>query len=191
MPGFECEQERDHRVPRLGPPGVHEVAAHLTDEARQGRFLRAPILFRRRAGGWIEDADVASQAGHDQASVDARDDARGKCLVGLDEGLEPFAEADDVEPIVAGRRGAAPQVEVQNGGHLCGRCRRQQLASGVEPAVANELMECLGWQVRHDLRQVSGVEQAHQLVVRRPGAVAIRSRHGGQRIAPSVQEKQS
>ena len=113
---------------------------------------------------------VAGESRDHQVLVDGGDDPRRHGIAGIHQQFEPFAEALLVEPCVAPRRRGAPQIEVEEGRHLLRGRRGDELSAGVEAAVANELMQGFGRNVRHDPREEGCVEQARESMVDRTGA---------------------
>ena len=67
----------------------------------------------------------------------------------------------------------APQIEVEQGGELRGRRRRDELAARIESAVLNELMQRLRRQVRDDPREERRVQETREPMVYR-GSLAGR-----------------
>ena len=110
--------------------------------------------------------------------------------------FEPFAEAIDVELLVASRPRVTPQIEVEQGGELRGRRRRDELAAHIESAVPNELMQCLRREVWNDSRKERRIQQSRESMFdRAPVAgrpIAIRDfGHGPVMIPVLASNKQS
>ena len=121
-----------------------------------GRFERARV----------EDTQVTGEADDHQVLVEAGDGARGHRVSGVHQHLEPFTEAIDIELLVASRLRVAPQVEVEQGGELRGRRRRDELAARIESPEMNELMQRLRREVRDDPRQERRIQQAREPMIR-------------------------
>ena len=91
-------------------------------------------------GDWFEDArvehtHVAGESDDHQVLVEGGDRSCGHRVSGVHQHFEPFAEAIDVELLVASRPRVTPQIEVEQGGELRGRRRRDELAARIESAV--------------------------------------------------------
>ena len=131
-------------------------------------------------GGWFEDArvehtHVAGQSGDDDVRVEGGDRSCGHRVSGVHQHFEPFAEAIDVELLVASRPRGTPQIEVEQGGELRGRRRRDELAARLESAVPNELMQRLRREVRNDAREEWRIQQSRESISTEPpsrGAVS-------------------
>ena len=109
-------------------------------------------------GDWFEDArvehaHVAGKSGDDNVRVEGGDRSCGHRGSGVHQHFEPFAEAIDVELVVASRPPGTPQIEVEQGGELRGSRRRDELAARIESSGANELMQGLRREVRNDARE--------------------------------------
>src|SRR5439155_6178526 len=127
------EQQRDDRIPRIGSPRTHDVAAHFTLEpvAAPIAHWRYRISFTHRLvtvhrlvitlRGWFEDAPVehthvARESDDHHILVEGGDRSCGHRVSGVHQHFEPFAEAIDVELVVASRLRVTPQIEVEQGG---------------------------------------------------------------------------
>ena len=166
MIGIEGEEQRHDRVPRVGPCRADQIAAHFACEtAGRGDTSVDSLVIALRdrfEGAEVEDAHVASESSNHQALIDGRDGSRGARAAGVNQELEPLAEALHVEPFVAPWLRAAPEIEVEDRGELLGCRCGDELSTGVESAVSNELMQCLGRQMRHDSREVWRLEQTRE-----------------------------
>ncbi|PYQ82405.1 MAG: hypothetical protein DMG03_17685 [Acidobacteria bacterium] len=110
--------------------------------------------------------------------------------------FEPFAEAIDVELLVASRPRVTPQIEVEQGGELRGRRRRDELAARIESAGPNEPMQRLRREVRNDAREEWRIQQSRESIFdRAPVAgrrIAVRDfGHGPAMIPVLASNKQS
>ena len=117
MLGVERDQQRDDRVPRVGSPRTDDVAGHFTLEPVAVRHsTRHRISFTHRLvtinrlvitlGNWFEDArvehtHVAGESDDHQLLVEGGDDSSGHRVFRFHQHFEPFAEAIDVELLVA------------------------------------------------------------------------------------------
>jgi hypothetical protein len=134
-------------------------------------------------GDWFEDArvehaHVAGQSGDHELLVEAGDRSCRDRIAGVHQHFDPFAEAIDVEQLVASRPRVTPEVEVEHGGELGRRRRRDELAARLEPAVSNQLVHGLRRKVRDDAGEQRGVQQSREAVVVRdfghgPAMIAI------------------
>ena len=107
----------------------------------------------------VEDADVAGEAGNHEVCLEGCDDPRRDRLAGVHQHFDPLSEAIRVELFVAPGPGVAPQVEVEDRGQLFGRRGGDELSTGFESAMPNELVQRLGRKLRHQAREVRCVEQ--------------------------------
>ena len=102
--------------------------------------------------------------------------------------LSKVAETIDVEPFVASRPRVTPQIEVEHGGELRGRRRRDELGARLESPVANELMQRLRREVRNDAREEWRIQQSRESIFdRAPVAgrrIAVRGFGHGPAIIP-------
>jgi hypothetical protein len=104
----------------------------------------------------------------------------------VDQHFEPFAEAIDIELFVASRLRAAPQIEVEQGGELRGRGRRDELAARIESAVPNEPMQRLRREVRDDPREEWRVQETREPIVHRAPISGPRFAVRGCRHGPAM-----
>ena len=58
-----------------------------------------------------------------------------------------------------------PQIEIEQGGKLRGRRRRDELGARIESPGANELMQRLRWEVRDDAREKWRIQQSRESIV--------------------------
>ena len=169
--GLERDEERDDRIPRIGSPRPHQIAAHFTLEPSHRRsFTHRLVTICRLVitlGGWFEDArveytQVTAEADDHEVRVEGGDGACRHRVSGVHQHFEPFAEAIDIELFVASRLRVAPQIEVEQGGELRGRRGRDELAARIESAVLNELMQRLRREVRDDPREEWRVQETRE-----------------------------
>ena len=85
-------------------------------------------------------------------------DSRRDSLAGIYQHFEPFSEAIRVELFVSPWLSVAPQVEVENRRQLLGCCTGDELSTGEESTVPNDLMQRLGRKVRYESREVRRIE---------------------------------
>jgi hypothetical protein len=74
--------------------------------------------------------------------------------------FEPEAEAIAVELLVQAWLGRAPQVEIEDGRQLAGCRQRHELAAILESTALYDPVKHLGWQSRHDMREVRRLQNA-------------------------------
>ncbi len=150
-------EQRDHRVPRVGAPCNHDVAAHLARRTIGPRRagVNGFIIGRRgrRKTRRVEHTNVARESRSYEPFIDPRNDSGCHRITGIDQKLEPLAKALRIELSVAAGSRTAPQVEVEDGRQLLWGCQRIELAARIESALPNELMERLGRKVRHNSRE--------------------------------------
>ena len=141
--GLERDEERDDRIPRIGSPRPHQIAAHFTLEHVTARLavhhvvaIDRLVITRccRFERARVEYTQVTGEADDHQVLVEGGDGACGHRVSGVHQHFEPFAEAIDIELFVASRLRVAPQIEVEQGGELRGRGRRDELAARIESA---------------------------------------------------------
>ena len=201
---IERDEERDDRIPRIGSPRPHQIAAHFTLEHVTARLAVHLVVaihrlvinrFCRFERARVEYPQVTGQADDHQVLVEGGDGACRHRVSGVHQHVEPFAEAIDIEPFVASRLRVAPQIEVEQGGELRGRRRRDELAARIESAVLNELMQRLRREVRDDPREEWRVQEAREPMFHRAPIggrrFAVRGRHGPAMIPVLRANKQS
>ena len=205
MLDLERDKERDDRVPRVRSPRPQQVAAHFAFEhvaaclavhqvMTLDRFVVARCCWFECAG--VEHPQVTREPGDHQLGVEGGEGTGGHRISGVDEHLEPLAEAIDVELFVAPGPRVAPQIEIEQRGELRGCGRGHELAARLQPAARDESMQGLRREVRDDPREDGRVEQTRQAMVHRaPIAgrrVAVRcGRHGPAIIPAAPANKQS
>jgi hypothetical protein len=131
--GVERDQQRDERVPRVGSSRTDDVAAYFTFDPAASRIMHRRVVHRRvdihrisfphrlvtirrlviTLGGGFEDArvehtHVAGKSGDHQVLVEGGNRSCGQRATGVHQNFEPFAEAIDVEPMVASRPRVTP-----------------------------------------------------------------------------------
>ncbi len=169
MVGIQCEEQRHDRVPRVGAPCPYQVATHFTREIPSWRHsdVERLVIARdsRGEGRVVEHADVAGESRNHERFIDCGDGAGSGGAAAVHQEFDPLAEASLVEPFVASRLVAAPQIEVEDRLELSGCRRGDELSAGVESAISNELVQSLGRQMGHESRQVWCVEQSGESLV--------------------------
>ncbi len=205
---IERDEERDDRIPRIGSLRPHQIAAHFTLEhvtARLAVHLLVAIhrlviaRFCRFERSRVEYTQVTGEADDHQVLVEGGDGACCHRVSGVHQHLEPFAEAIDIELDVASRASrlrVAPQIEIEQGGELRGRGRRDDLNARIESAVLNELMQRLRREMRDDPREEWRVEETREPIVHRAPIAGRRfavlgCRHGPAMIPVLRGKKQS
>lgn len=118
--------------------------------------------------------------------VEGGDGACCHRVAGVHKHFEPFAEAIDIELFVASGWRVAPQIEVEQGGELRGRGRRDELAARLESAVLNELMQRLRREVRDDPREEWRVQETREPMVHRAPIAGRRFAVRGCRHGPAM-----
>ena len=193
--GLERDEERDDRIPRIGSPRPHQIAAHFTLEHVTARLAVHHLVaihrlvitrFRRFERARVEDTQVTGEADDHQVLVEGGDSACCHRVSGVYQHFEPFAEAIDIELFVASRLRVAPQIEVEQGGELRGRRRRDELAARFESAVLNELMQRLRREVRDDPREEWRVQETREPMIHRVPIAGRRFAVRGCRHGPAM-----
>ena len=136
----------------------------------------------------VEDAYVPREPGDHEVLVHGGDGPRRHGAAGVDQQFEPFAEALRVETLVAARLSAAPEIEVEDRRQLRWCRRGDDLSTGVESAVPDQLMQRLWRKVRHHSREVWRIQQAREGTLegaRLPLGRSNDSRAAGQRCGPA------
>jgi hypothetical protein len=181
--GVERDQQRDDRVPRVGSPRTDDVAARFTLEPVAARIVHRRVIDMHRIsfthrlvtirrpvitlGGWFEDArvehtHVAGESDDHQIRVEGGDRSCGHRASAVHQHFEPFAEAIDVELLVASRPRSSPPCSTSICGVTRGRRRRNELAARIESAEANELMQRLRREVRNNAREEWRIQQSRE-----------------------------
>jgi hypothetical protein len=203
--GLERDEERDDRIPDIGSPCPHQIAAHFTLEHVTARLAVHHLVAIHRLviaclcrfeRSRVEYTQVAGEADDHQVLVEGGHGASCHGVSGVNQHFDPSAEAIDVELFVASRLRAAPQIEVEQGGELRGRRRRDDRAARFESAVLNEPMQRLRREVRDHLRDEWRVQETREPIVHRAPIAgrrfAVRScRHGPAMIPVLRANKQS
>ena len=176
----EGPQHFDDRVPRrIRAPRDDLVSAQfdrtLRPEVARAGHERSVGRDVGRDGGGVEHAHVVGQPRCHEIGLEP---GYGPCRdrrAAFEQGFEPCPEAAGVEGVVEARSHGAPQVEVGDARELrwCGQ--RQQLATGVQPAASDHLMQQFGGQPRDHLRQMRHVQDP---LDERTRVLRLR-RHGG------------
>ena len=149
-PAIERDEERDDRIPRIGSPRPHQIAAHFTLEHVTARLAVHQVVSLDRLIVCLRDGFERTRVEHTQVAAQAKDHqpliqcGHGACgdrISGVNQHLEPFTEALDIELLVVTWFGLAPQIEVEERRELRRRRRRDEFAARIEPAMQDELMQ--------------------------------------------------
>ncbi len=115
----------------------------------------------------VQDDEVPAQGRDHEIEVHLDELLRRRSDVHLDQDLEPQAEAARVEVFFLAGPAASPQVVVEHAHQLLGGGECQDLATVLEPAGTDELVQERGLETRDELGEVGSVQEAIEKMARR------------------------